>query len=150
KKVHFPAVNFLQGSYFMHIRPVGGETPNTVNPSVVRTRRYLTGREVEKLIGAARKHGRYGHRDATMILLAYRHGLRASELCALRWDQIDLAGGRLHVGRAKNGVPSVHPLTGVEIRALRRLQREQETGRYVFMTERGAPATSAGFRRMIT
>src|SRR5262247_2166046 len=40
-----------------------GDTPNTVNASVVRTRRYLTGREVEKLIEAARKHGRYGHRD---------------------------------------------------------------------------------------
>jgi hypothetical protein len=61
----------------MHIRTVHGETPNIVNTSVVRTRRYLTGREVEKLIEAARKHGRYGHRDATMILLAYRHGLRA-------------------------------------------------------------------------
>jgi hypothetical protein len=57
----------------MHIRDLEGETPNTVNTSVVRTRRYLTGREVEKLIEAARKHGRYGHRDATMILLAYRH-----------------------------------------------------------------------------
>jgi hypothetical protein len=62
----------------MHIRAIAGDTPN-INPSVVRTRRYLTGREVEKLIEAARKHGRYGHRDATMILLAYRHGLRASE-----------------------------------------------------------------------
>jgi integrase len=62
----------------MRIREVEGATPNTVNPSVTRTRRYLTGREVEKLIEAARKHGRYGHRDATMILLAYRHGLRAT------------------------------------------------------------------------
>ena len=53
----------------MHIHEVAGETPNTVNASVTRTRRYLTGREVEKLIEAARKHGRYGHRDATMILL---------------------------------------------------------------------------------
>jgi hypothetical protein len=61
----------------MHIRTVHGETPNTVNTSVVRTRRYLTGREVEKLMETARKHGRYGHRDATMVLLAYRHGLRA-------------------------------------------------------------------------
>jgi integrase len=70
----------------MHIRAVGGKTPNTVNPSVVRTRRYLTGREVEKLIEASRKHGRYGHRDATMILIGYRHGLRSSELCDLQWS----------------------------------------------------------------
>src|SRR5262249_39058564 len=74
----------------MHIRTVHGEAPNTVNTSVVRTRRHLTGREVEKLIEAARKHGRYGHRDATMILLAYRHGLRASELCDLQWHQVEI------------------------------------------------------------
>ena len=91
----------------MHIHEVAGETPNTVNASVTRTRRYLTGREVEKLIEAARKHGRYGHRDATMILLAYRHGLRASELVDLQWHQVELNAGRLHVRRAKRGTPSV-------------------------------------------
>jgi integrase len=74
---------------------------------------------------AARQRGRYGHRDATMILIAYRHGLRASELCALRWDQIDFSRGLLHVQRVKNGTPSVHPIGGIEIRALRRLKREQ-------------------------
>jgi type 1 fimbriae regulatory protein FimB/type 1 fimbriae regulatory protein FimE len=84
-----------------------------------------------------------------MILLAFRHGFRASELCALRWDQVDLVHGRLHVSRLKNGMPSVHPLTGTELRALRRLKREQEPGRYVFMSERGAPMSAAGFRRMI-
>jgi integrase len=93
---------------------------------------------------------RHGHRDATMILLAYRHGLRASELCSLRWEQVDLAHARLHVSRAKSGIPCVHPLTGTELRALRRLQREQEPGRYVFMSERGAPMSAVGFRRMIT
>jgi integrase len=68
----------------------------------------------------------------------FRHGLRASELCSLRWEQVDLVHGRLHVSRAKNGIDTVHPLTGTELRALRRLQREQEPGRYVFMSERGA------------
>jgi integrase len=104
----------------MHIHEVAGETPNTVNASVTRTRRYLTGREVEKLIEAARKHGRYGHRNATMILIAYRHGLRASELCDLQWHQVELNAGRLHVRRANRGTPSVHPMQGDEIRALRR------------------------------
>src|SRR6187399_3203967 len=114
-----------------------------------RTREYLTEREVEQLIKVAGGN-RHGHRDATMILLAFRHGLRASELCSLRWEQVDLAHGRLYVSRAKNGMPSVHPLTGVELRALRRLQREQEPGRYVFMSERGAPMSPVGFRRMVT
>ena len=110
----------------MAIRVADGQAPNTLNPSVTRTRRYLTGREVEKLIEAARKHGRYGHRDATMILIAYRHGLRASELVDLQWHQVELNAGRLHVRRSKRGTPSVHPIQGDEIRALRRLQREQE------------------------
>jgi type 1 fimbriae regulatory protein FimE len=76
-------------------------------------------------MAAARKSSRYGHRDATMILIGYRHGLRASELCDLQWSQVEPATGRLHVRRAKNGSPSVHPMQGDEIRALRRLQREQ-------------------------
>jgi integrase len=71
-----------------------------------------------------------------MILIAYRHGLRASELCDLQWNQVELTGGRLHVRRVKRGAPSVHPIQGDEIRALRRLQREQEPSNYVFTTER--------------
>ena len=86
-------------------------------------------KEVERLIKAAGRN-RYGHRDATMILLAFRHGLRASELCSVRWEQVDLATARLHVSRLKSGIPSVHPLTGSELRALRRLQREQDPGTY--------------------
>jgi type 1 fimbriae regulatory protein FimE len=113
-----------------------------------RTREYLTEHEVERLMKAAGDN-RNGHRDATMILLTFRHGLRASELCSLRWDQVDLVNGRLHVSRAKNGIDTVHPLTGTELRAVRRLQREQEQGRYVFMSERGAPMSSVGFRRMM-
>lgn len=98
----------------------------------------------------ARQRGRYGQRDATMILMAYRHGLRVSELCALRWDQIDFAQGLLHVNRLKHGTPSVHPLRGPELRALRRLKRESVESPYVFMTERQSPMTAAGFRRMLS
>src|SRR3984893_8763760 len=79
------------------------------------------------------------------VLIAYRHGLRASEVCGLRWDQIDLNTGRLHVRRAKGGIDNVHPLSGREIRALRQLRRENVESRYVFVTERGGPATNAGF-----
>ena len=124
------------------VRP--GRRPN----GHYRTGEYLTEREVERLIKAAGRN-RYG-RDATMILLAFRHGLRASELCSLRWEQVDLAHARLHVSRLKSGIPSVHPLAGSELRALRRLQREQEPSRYLFLSERGAPMSAVGFRRMIT
>ena len=93
-----------------------------------RSREHLTEREVGRLIEAM-KDNRWGHRDATMVLLAFRHGLRASELVDLRWDQVDLEHALLHVRRLKNGSPATHPLTGKELRALRRLQREQELNR---------------------
>jgi len=114
-----------------------------------RPREYLTVKEVGLLLDSARDRGRYGHRDATMILIAYRHGLRAGELCSLRWDQVDFDRGLLHVRRLKNGTPSVHPLGGSEIRALRRYLREEPQSRYVFNTERRAPMSAAGFRKMI-
>src|SRR5262245_58921788 len=132
------------------IRKVDDEPPMFVNTSVGRTRRYLTSREIEKLIEAARKWGRYGHRDATMILLAYRHGLRASELCDLHWHQVELNAGRLHVRRSKNGTASVHPMQGDELRALRRLQREQEASPHVFASERGGPMTPKSFGTLFT
>jgi integrase len=109
-------------------------TPTTVKRTVtprrrrngdLRTREYLTEHEVERLIGAA-KRNRHGHRDATMVLVAYRHSLRAAEIVDLRWDQVDFKTATLHVRRVKAGTPSTHPILGDELRALRRLQREQE------------------------
>ncbi len=116
----------------------------------LRPREYLTGAEVDQLMMVAKTRGRYGHRDATMILIAYRHGLRVAELCALRWNQVDLEGGYLHVQRLKNGVPSVHPLRGPELRALRKLKRESSVAPYLFVTERGGPVTTAGFRKLLS
>ena len=123
--------------------------PTIVKSSVARAREYLTGAEVEMLMAAARKSSRYGHRDATMMLLAYRHGLRASEVCDLKWHQVELNTGRLHVRRSKRGTPSVHPIQGDEIRALRRLQREQPPGPHVFTSERGGPMTPKSFHTLI-
>jgi len=83
---------------------VNRTVPRRAPNSELRPREYLTEKEIERLQETARKRSRYGHRDATMILIAYRHGLRASEVCGLRWDQIDLNYGRLHVRRAKGGI----------------------------------------------
>ncbi len=109
----------------------------------------MTAREIEKLMDYARKHSRYGHRDSTMILVSYRHGLRASEVCDLQWHQVELDHGRMHVRRAKNGTPSVHPIRGDEIRALRKLRRENPNEAYVFVTERGGPMSTIGFHHLI-
>ena len=111
-----------------------------------RQREYLTEAEVERLIEAARKRGRNRPRDAAAILVAYRHGLRAAELCSLKWSQLDLRHGRMHVNRAKGGIESVHPLHGPELRALRQLQGSSP---YVFVTEAGTPVTTAWFLRMV-
>jgi integrase len=131
-------------------RPVSrGRPPKRRRNSETRAREYLTAAEVEKLIAAAGDN-RYGHRDATIILIAYRHGLRPAEAVALRWDQVDFDRGELHVARAKGSAASVHPLTGRELRMLRRLKREQEPmSSFVFTSERGAPFATGGFRTLV-
>ena len=115
----------------------------------VRSREYLTPKEVEQLMVAAKKLGRHGHRDKTLILVMYRHGLRVSELVRLRWDQVDLDAGLVHINRLKNGTPSSHPLGGPEIRALRKLKRDYPATQYVFVTERKGPMTDSAVRKLI-
>lgn len=114
-----------------------------------RSREHLTPAEIDRLIAAARGLGRHGERDAAMILLAYRHGLRVSELTGLRREQVDLRQGLLHVHRRKNGLPSTHPLRGPELRALRKVFRDYPETAYVFVSERRAPMTAATFRKLI-
>jgi type 1 fimbriae regulatory protein FimE len=126
-------------------RKVPRRRPN----SDYRNREYLSEREVGEVVAAAATQGRHGLRDSALILIAYRHGLRVSELVSLRWDQIDLAQGLVHVARLKNGMDSVHPLRGPELRALRRLQREDASATYVFVSERKAPLTPHTVRKIV-
>ena len=99
----------------------------------LRSREHLTADEVERLIEAA-KDNRHGHRDELMVLLAFRHGLRAVEVCDLHWEQVNFKMAILHVRRVKNGTPATHPLTGREMRALRRHQRESGPSPFVFVS----------------
>jgi integrase len=123
-----------------------GRRPN----AAYRKREHLTETEIEKLIEAG-KGNRYGHRDATMILVAYRHGLRASEICELTWDAIDFHAATMHVTRKKHGQPTTHQIRGDELRALRKLQKEQEPkSAFVFTSERGgAPFSRDSFNWMV-
>ena len=127
----------------------GKVPPRRVKNNEVRSREYLTPDEVDRLMNAARKTGRHGHRDATLILIGYRHALRVSELVSLRWGQIDLRQGLMHVNRLKNGVDSTHPVRGPEIRALRRLHRDYPDTPYVFVTERKGSLTTSAVRKII-
>jgi integrase len=131
-------------------------TPTTVKRTVMprrlpnhelQPREHLTEREVEKLIEAAKKN-RQGQRDATIILICFRHGLRASELCELQWSDLEFETASLHLRRAKNGTAATHPLLGDELRALRALKREAKSP-FIFVSERGAPFTVSGLQKIV-
>ncbi|MGD0494229.1 MAG: tyrosine-type recombinase/integrase [Steroidobacteraceae bacterium] len=109
----------------------------------------MTPAEVEKLLQASSQVGRHGARDRTLILLAYRHALRVSELVTMRWEQIDFKAGLVHVNRLKNGLPSTQPIGGLELRALRKLRTEYPDSPYLFVTERKGPMTPATARKLI-
>ena len=88
-------------------------TPTRRANPALRPREHLTEREVEKLIQAA-KGNRWGQRDSTIILIAFRHGLRASELCGLQWSDVEFESGTLHLRRVKGGATSTHPLLSAD------------------------------------
>lgn len=113
----------------------------------LRPREHLTEREVGKLIEAA-KGNRWGQRDCIMLLIAFRHGLRASEVCELRWSDVEFETGTLHLRRAKGGSTGTHPLLGDELRALRALKREAKSP-FIFVSERSAPFTVSGLQKMV-
>lgn len=142
-----PNLKLVQPTY--ENRTVDQSMPVRKANAEYRTREYLTPSEVERLIKAA-SNNRHAHRDATMILVCYRHALRVSELVSLEWTQIDFNAANVHVRRLKGSTDAVHPIRGDELRALRRLRREQEPrSAFVFTSERGAPFTAAGFLRMV-
>ena len=105
----------------------------------LREREYLTQEEIDSLIQAIRKHSRNALRDETLVTMMFRHGLRVSEAVNLKWEQVDFKEGLLHVSRIKNGKDSVHPIPGVELRLLRRLERQPNRQRYIFLSERKSP-----------
>jgi type 1 fimbriae regulatory protein FimB/type 1 fimbriae regulatory protein FimE len=130
---------------------IGTVPPRRRRNAEVRGREYLTRPEVDLLMQAARADGRrYGHRDATMILLTYRHALRVSELVNLRWDDADMKAARLNVRRLKGSISGVHPIGGDELRALRRLRAAAPDAEFMFTTERGGPMSAAAFRKMLS
>ena len=116
----------------------------------VRNREYLTEDEVEKIKKAIRKHSRNATRDETLLLMMYKHGLRVSEAVSLKWSQIDLNNATLHVSRTKGSKDSVHPIAGEELRLLRKLQRQENNQRYLFLSERKSPIDSTTVYRMVS
>lgn len=107
----------------------------------LRPREHLTIHEVDSLRKAARSIGRNRHRDDTLILVMFYHGLRVSEVINLKWSQIDFKLATIHVNRSKCGISTTHPLHGPTLRALRQLKRDKPNHAYVFLSETGTPLT---------
>lgn len=117
-------------------------------------RRYLTGKEVQAMMQAAR-HGATGERDYCLILLAFRHGMRISELLDLHYRDLDLNEGRINVRRLKNGFSTIHPLRFDEREAVERWSQERAGWRgagrtdAVFIFRRGTPLSRQQAYRII-
>jgi hypothetical protein len=111
RRSHSQSAGCAKSTSKQHLRLVtpaianGTVTPKRRPNADLRTREYLTEAGVERLMNVA-KGNRWGHRDATMVLVAYRHGLRASEVVNLRWEQIEFRTASLHIRRAKQGTRS--------------------------------------------
>lgn len=130
--------------------PANGKVPpRRLTNAERRPREHLTKDEITRLIKAAGSIGRHRHRDTTLIVLAFRHGLRVSEVVALQWSQVDLKKGILHVRRIKNGLASAQHLSPQEQSLLSRLHQEYPDTEYVFSSERKAPLTTASVRKML-
>jgi site-specific recombinase XerD len=138
------------------VRDVGSERNMTSKGrqknTVYRVHEHLTEDQMDKLL-AVLKRNRHGHRDWLIGLMIYRHGLRVSEACDLRWDDINLSKRTVIVRRLKGSHDSTHFLERDEVNGLRLLQRQQQAdgvkGAYVFVNERGYPFGRAGIGRMI-
>ena len=116
------------------------KSPNSRKYAEVRSREHLLQEEVESMREAIKKNGgRHTHRDSTLILMIYRHGLRVEEASNLKWEQVDFASGNIHIRRIKRGTPSTQPIGGDEMRALRKLQREYSASPFVFQSNRKGP-----------
>jgi integrase len=138
-----------QRSFSAKSKPKPRPTPPRKKKHDESVRDYLRPDEVDAMVQAARKSGRHRVRDAAIILMMFRHGLRTAELVALRWQQVDLKAGYLDVHRVKQGHDSQHPLRGPQLRLLRELQRLYPESPYVFVSERKAPLSPRSIREIV-
>lgn len=126
----------------------------SVNQAIdAHAKNFLTDAEMKKFLNAARK-GRHSVRDFCLMLVAYRHGLRVSELIDIRLKDLDLETGRLFVRRVKGSLSTHQPIEGDELRAIRAWLREREdypnaSSNYLFLSERG-PLTRQAVNYLVT
>jgi site-specific recombinase XerD len=124
------------------------DTIQTDKNRKVAKRTFLSAQEVSQILSAA-KNTRYSTRDRALILLTFRHGLRASEAVSLQWSQIDLKAGRLQVNRLKGSADSVQPMEADEVRLLQSLKKGSSDNAFVFVTERGTVMSADNFLKLM-
>lgn len=130
--------------------PAAQGTPARPEPP---PRRHVTPDEATRLIEAAGQAGRNGTRDRALVMVTYRHGCRVAEVTALRWSAIDWTTEQIYIGRVKRGISGHHPLTGGELRLLRKLKREADDNGHpeghIFISEQGGPLSPDMVARVI-
>jgi integrase len=114
-----------------------------------RSREYLTFEEVKRLIQASELRGRHPLRDQALLLLMFRHGLRASEAAALKWDAVMLDNKSIFIQRLKGSDSGNHPLQADEMSALQALRNRYPEGHYLFANERGAHLTAGAISKIV-
>ena len=138
-----------QRSFSAKSKPLSRPAPPIKQKRDASVRDYLRPDEVDAMVQAVRKSGRHRVRDAAIVLMMFRHGLRTAELVALRWQQVDLKAGYLDVHRVKQGHDSKHPLRGPQLRLLREVQRLYPDSPYVFVSQRKAPLSPRSIREIV-
>jgi type 1 fimbriae regulatory protein FimB len=127
--------------------PNGRNVPSPSHTTDRHAKNFLTEAEMTRLLQAA-KSGRYGLRDHALLLVAYRHGLRVSELVGIRLDHVRLEEGKIWVKRLKGSLDTDQPMLGDTIRAVRAWLRAREAMRWhdlpwLFISERGPMSRKA-------
>jgi integrase len=129
--------------------PKKGASPNKGHEATGRNREHLTQSEVNKLMDAAKGTARNSHRNYCIVLMGFRHGLRVSEIAALKWSDVDFDRGAIYINRAKGSIPGTHPMAGDELRAMRKLQREYPDCPFLFVGRGNAPMDSTAISGMV-
>ena len=115
-------------------------------------REYLTAVEIETLLNTAKASGSsdfHRCRNHTLVLLAYRHGLRVSEAVAIKWAAIDMASARVWVNRLKGSISGSHPLGRDEVRCLKKLRSQIPHSQWVFTCQSGTPINESSARKCV-
>ncbi|WP_405246534.1 tyrosine-type recombinase/integrase [Cellulophaga sp. Asnod2-G02] len=116
-------------------------TKNQTTNAHERAKDYLSDAEMKVLLKASKKT-RYPKRNYILLLMIYRHGLRVSEAVNLKLSDVNLKESRVWINRLKNGLSVEHPISGDELRAIKRyLTSRKDNLPWLFVNERGLPLT---------